>query len=88
MLPRTMTVVVPKPFPDEAGEGLDVTLIDTRGMDGSVESRADLQKFLRDPRAAIILCGSFKDAPGKPCALCCGPWQAMRNCAKPSHTPY
>lgn len=33
-------------------------------MDGVVESREDLQKLLRDPRALLVLCASFKNAPG------------------------
>ena len=67
MLPSSMTVVVPRPLPVEADEGLDMTLIDTRGLDpgGSIDARADIQAFLRNPRAAIILCCSFKDAQGE-----------------------
>lgn len=63
MLPRRMTVVVPNPLPGSQ-LALDLTLIDTRGLDGKVESRRDLQEFLRDPRAVGVLCAPFKDAPG------------------------
>lgn len=63
MLPQKMTLVVPKPLPDSQ-TGLNLTLIDTRGLDGVVESREDLQKLLRDPRALLVLCASFKNAPG------------------------
>ncbi len=63
MLPRNMTVVVPDPLPGSTTK-LELTLIDTRGLDGPVESRADLYEYLRDPRAVIVLCASFKDAPG------------------------
>lgn len=62
MLPRRMTVVVPDALPGN-GLGLDVTLIDTRGLDEAVESRGDLQRFLRDPRALFVVCSSFMDAP-------------------------
>lgn len=62
MLPRKMTLVVPESLPDSKAE-LNLTLIDTHGLDGVVESRDDLQKLLRDPRALLILCSSFKDAP-------------------------
>lgn len=63
MLPKKMTVLVPNPLPGST-TGLDLTLVDTRGLDGIVESRRDLQDFLRDPRAIIVLCATFKDAPG------------------------
>ena len=63
MLPRRMIVVVPEPLPDSHSE-LNLTLIDTRGLDGVVESREDLQKFVSDPRALLVLCATFTDAPG------------------------
>lgn len=63
MLPQKMTLVVPESLPDSQA-GLNLTLIDTRGLDGVVESREDLQKLLRDPRALLVLCASFKNAPG------------------------
>lgn len=63
MLPSRMTVVVPEPLPGSQSE-LNLTLIDTRGLDGVVESREDLLKFVRDPRALLVLCATFKDAPG------------------------
>lgn len=63
MLPRRMTVVVPEPLPSSQAK-LNLTLIDTRGLDGVVESREDLQTFVRDPRALLVLCATFKDAPG------------------------
>lgn len=61
-LPRRMTVVVPEVLPD-ARHAFNPSLIDTRGLDGAVESRTDLQAYLRDPRALLVLCASFKDAP-------------------------
>jgi predicted ATPase len=63
MLPRSMTVVVPDPVPG-SGAALNLTLIDTRGLDGRIEPRRDLQELLRDPRAVPVLCTPFKDAPG------------------------
>lgn len=63
MLPKRMTVVVPDPLPDSSVE-LNLTLIDTRGLDGKVEARRDLQALLRDPRAVTVLCAPFKNAPG------------------------
>lgn len=61
-LPRVMTVVVPAVM-QGSGSDLEMTLIDTRGLDGAVDSREDIQQFLRNPRALLVLCASFKDAP-------------------------
>ena len=63
MLPHRMTVVVPEPLPSSQSK-LNLTLIDTRGLDGVIESREDLQTFVRNPRALLVLCATFKDAPG------------------------
>ena len=63
MLPKSMTVVVNDPLPGSA-DGLDLTLIDTRGLDGKIEVRRDLQALLRDPRTVTVLCAPFKNAPG------------------------
>jgi len=67
MLPRSITVVMPKLLYSAVGAGMELNLVDTRGLNpgGSVESRADLQKFLRDPRSVIVLCATFRDAPGE-----------------------
>jgi predicted ATPase/GTPase SAR1 family protein len=62
-LPKRMTVVVADPLPGHLA-GLDLTLIDTRGLDGDAASRSDLRDFLRDKHALIVLCASFNDAPG------------------------
>jgi predicted ATPase/GTPase SAR1 family protein len=63
MLPRQMSIVVPEPLPGSS-TGLDVTLVDTRGLDDQIEARRDVQDHLRDRRAILVLCASFKDAPG------------------------
>jgi predicted ATPase len=63
ILPKRMTVVVPDSLP-EIAPGLFITLIDTRGLDGKIEPRRDLQELMRDPRAIIVLCAPFRDAPG------------------------
>lgn len=63
MLPRRLTVVVPDPLPGSTLD-LDLDLIDTRGLDGGIESRRDLQDLLQDPRAMMVLCAPFVDAPG------------------------
>ncbi|MBF0310709.1 MAG: AAA family ATPase [Magnetococcales bacterium] len=64
VLPKRLTVVVKDPFPGSES-GLELTLIDSRGLDGPIETRGDLQAFLRDERAVIVLCTPFKDAPGE-----------------------
>jgi predicted ATPase len=62
-LPKRMTLAVPDPLPGHTA-GIDLTLIDTRGLDGDAASRGDLRELLRNPRALIVLCASFNDAPG------------------------
>jgi len=64
MLPRRITVVAPDTLPSSTTE-LIITLIDTRGLDGPVESRADLYQYLRDPHSIMVLCAPFKDAPSE-----------------------
>ncbi len=63
MLPRCMNVVVPESYLG-GDSNLDMTLIDTRGLDGPVESRADLYSYMRYPHSVIVLCAPFKEAPG------------------------
>jgi len=63
MLPYMMTVVVPEPLPGDGTTKLDITLIDTRGLDGVVESRADIYEYMRNQHSIIVLCTPFKDAP-------------------------
>jgi predicted ATPase len=64
MLPRRMTVVVPDLLSGTTTK-LALTLIDTRGLDGPVESRADLYEYMRDPYSIMVLCAPFKEAPGE-----------------------
>lgn len=63
MLPSRITIVVPRVLLDLTG-GLDVEMIDTRGFDGQLASRGDIQSVMRDPRALVVTCVPFKDAPG------------------------
>lgn len=70
-LPKTMTFVLPKILADlsqhlSAGEALDLGLVDTRGLDAGVGlfGRRDLQDFVADDRALLVLCSPFKSAPG------------------------
>ncbi len=62
MLPKSMTVVVPTPLPGLTAD-LELTVIDTRGLDGNVPARGDILDFLRNPRAVNVICGAFKSAP-------------------------
>jgi predicted ATPase len=64
MLPRRMDVVVPESYLNW-GSGLELTLIDTRGLDSPVESRGDLYNYLINQRSVIVLCSPFRDAPGE-----------------------
>ena len=63
-LPQAITLVVPTPLPG-SGLNLDLELIDTRGFDGHLDTRGDIQAVLRDPRCMIVSCTSFKDAPSE-----------------------
>lgn len=60
-LPRRIEVSVPAPILDSTD--LDITLIDTRGVDEPFAPRRDLQAYLDDPRALVVFCSGFKDAP-------------------------
>ena len=64
MLPRTLTVVLPEPVPGSS-TGFDLELIDTRGFDGGLEGRRDIQERLRDHKCIIVACTSFPDAPSE-----------------------
>jgi GTPase SAR1 family protein len=61
-LPERVTLIVPRLL-RELADGLRLIVVDTRGLDGQFESRADLQQILRDPRSIPVLCSSFADAP-------------------------
>jgi len=60
-LPRRIEITVPKRV--LGTDKLDLRLIDTRGVDEPTAPRRDLQSYLDDPRAAIVLCSGFNDAP-------------------------
>lgn len=64
MLPTCITLHVPETFPSK-NKNIDVSWVDTRGLDGGIESRADLQKCLSDPRGLFVFCTSFNDAPNE-----------------------
>lgn len=60
-LPRRIEITIPKRV--LGTEEFDLRLIDTRGVDEPSAPRRDLQSYLDDPRAAIVLCSDFNDAP-------------------------
>lgn len=64
MLPRKITLIVPTPLPGLRDE-LQVEIIDTRGLDGRLAGRRDIQSVIRDPRTLVVLCTPFKAAPGE-----------------------
>jgi hypothetical protein len=60
-LPRRITVTVP--FTLLPGATANITVLDTKGIDGS-PLRPDLTACLENPRIITVLCSSFNDAPG------------------------
>jgi transcriptional regulator with XRE-family HTH domain len=59
-LPGKITVTVP--FTPVAGTAFNVTVVDTRGVDGSAV-RPDILKQLKNRRALIVLCSKWGSAP-------------------------
>lgn len=59
-LPNRITVTVP--FALVSDDRLSITVIDTRGVDGSA-IRPDLITHLKDPRAITLLCSKWGSAP-------------------------
>ena len=59
-LPRRIGVTIPRPVIED--DSLNISIIDTKGIDGTAE-RQDLEFHLNDPRTISILCSRFNDAP-------------------------
>ena len=59
-LPKRIGVTVPRPVLEHGS--LAITIVDTKGIDGTAE-REDLEFHLNDPRTITILCSRFNDAP-------------------------
>ena len=59
-IPRVIEVMLPENILGE--ETLKLRLVDTKGIDATAE-RADLERHLIDPRAVVVLCTGFKEAP-------------------------
>ncbi|MBN3779321.1 ATP-binding protein [Burkholderia sp. Ac-20345] len=71
-LPRSMTFVLPDILAGlssalSPAETLTFELFDTRGLDAGVGlfGRPDLQEFVANERAVLVLCAPFKSAPGE-----------------------
>ncbi len=64
MLPQRIIITLPRALPRLAEE-FDVEVIDTRGFDGHLSGRRDIQELLRDDRALVVVCVPFRDAPGE-----------------------
>lgn len=60
-LPARIEVSIPGELLDS--HEFNIRLIDTRGIDEASAPRRDLQGYLDDERAIIILCSGFEDAP-------------------------
>ena len=61
-LPKRMVVMVPKPVLKDKDHSLAISIIDTKGIDGTAE-REDLEFHFNDPKTVAILCSRFNDAP-------------------------
>ena len=59
-IPRVIEVMLPENVLDE--ETLKLRLVDTKGIDATVE-RADLETHLIDPGTVVVLCTGFNEAP-------------------------
>ena len=66
-IPRQMDVIVPFPLFGSVGQksGLDITLVDTKGVDPGGFSRPDLERHLDADGTIVVLCSRFNDAPGE-----------------------
>lgn len=59
-VPKRIELVLPTTILRE--ESLEITLVDTQGID-DVAGRADLEQHFDDPHSVVILCSVFNEAP-------------------------
>ncbi|MBI1292784.1 helix-turn-helix domain-containing protein [bacterium] len=59
-IPRRIELIVPDAILDESE--LEITLVDTQGIDDIAE-RQDIEQYFDDPHAVMLLCTSFNEAP-------------------------
>lgn len=63
-IPKRIRVSVDQAvLPGEGAEGIEVRIIDTKGIDETV-ARADLESHFGSAHTVIVLCSGFNDAPG------------------------
>ena len=60
--PMPQQIVVEVEDSSFPADGLDVAVVDTKGLDGNVE-REDIDRQFRSPRTITVLCSRFNDAP-------------------------
>ncbi len=60
-LPKRIEVSIPNSV--LGSDTINIRLIDTRGIDEPSAPRRDLQSYLDDERAIVVLCSRFEDAP-------------------------
>lgn len=63
-IPARLIITVPTPLLDLPG--LDISILDTKGID-QIAQREDIEQNLSDPRAVVVLCSRFNDAPEQAC---------------------
>lgn len=59
-LPERLELALPALASGEA-----LTILDTRGLDGSLSVRSDLSELLEDPLTVPVLCAAFNNAPSE-----------------------
>jgi hypothetical protein len=59
-MPKRILIELPQALLGEAE--LNISLVDTKGLDGNVE-REDIDRQFRDGRAVCVVCSKFSDAP-------------------------
>ena len=62
-IPKRIEVIVPEPILGE--ESLSIRLIDTRGVDRTLE-RSDIEGLLKEPNTVSVLCSAFNATPSLP----------------------
>ena len=62
-IPRLVNIMVPKYILGE--ESLSIRVIDTRGVDGTLERR-DIDNLVSDPSTIAVLCSPFNSTPSLP----------------------
>lgn len=61
-IPERITVLTPSKL--LRASPYEISIIDTKGVEGTTTQRADLQARIDDPRALSVICCRFEDAPG------------------------